>query len=149
MKEKFEKLPKPLQTQIAIKLIGAAVFLFLFAVILIGFRDFIFSLPCLILSLFLAISGSWLCYNAFEGNYMCLQGVCESIETTGLRKRVKGILIRLENSSVVKVPVRQGMKMLRAGDTVIIYLSDQVPVYEHEGGYMISSYYALDMKKER
>lgn len=146
MRKKFDELPAPLQKQIAIRLVGGAIFLFLFAVILIGFRDFYFSLPCLLLTVFLLISGLKLCYNSLAGNYMCVQGVCEEIETAGIRKRIKGILVHLEGSTV-KIPIRQGMKKLSIGDTVIIYLSDRTPVYERDGGYMICSYYALDMKK--
>ncbi|BCZ37856.1 hypothetical protein GVanDAA622_25470 [Enterococcus faecium] len=47
----------------------------------------------------------------------------------------------------MKIPIRQRMKVLSIGDTVIIYLSDKTPVYEHEGSYMICSYYALGTKK--
>ena len=146
MKKKFDGLPAPLQKQIAVRLAGGVVFLFLFAVILIGFRDFYFALPCLLFSGFLLISGLKLCYNSLTGDYMCVQGVCEGIETASVRKRIKAILVRLEGSTV-KIPVRQGMKALSVGDTVIIYLSDRTPVYERDGGYMICSYYALDMKK--
>ena len=57
MKEKFYGLPAPLQKQIAIRIAGGAVFLLLFVSILLGFRDFYFSLPCLLLSGFLLING--------------------------------------------------------------------------------------------
>ena len=77
---------------------------------------------------------------------MCIQGTCEKIETVGLRKRTKGIWVQLEGN-VVKIPIRQRMKVLSIGDTVIIYLSDKTPVYEHEGNYMICSYYALGIEK--
>ena len=146
MKERFYELPAPLQKQIAIRIVGGAVFLLLFVIILLGFRDFYFSLPCLLLSGFLLINGIRLCYNSFAGTYMCIQGTCEKIETAGLRKRTKGIWVQLEGN-VVKIPIRQRMKVLSIGDTVIIYLSDKTPVYEHEGNYMICSYYALGIEK--
>ena len=146
MRKKFGELPVPLQKQIAVRLVGGAVFLFLFAVILLGFRDFYFSLPCLLLSGFLLINGIRLCYNSFAGDYMCIQGICEKIEMSGIRKRIKGIWVQLEGN-VVKIPIRQRMKALSIGDTVIIYLSDKTPVYEQEGSYMICSYYALGTEK--
>lgn len=146
MREKFARLPAPLQKQTVIRVVGGTVFLFLFAVILIGFRDFYFSLPCLLFAGFLLISGLKLCYNSLAGDYMCVQGVCGGIETAGIRKRIRSILVGLEGSTL-KIPVRQGMKALSVGDTVIIYLSDRTPVYEQEGGYMICSYYALGMEK--
>ena len=139
MKERFYELPAPLQKQIAIRIVGGAVFLLLFVIILLGFRDFYFSLPCLLLSGFLLINGIRLCYNSFAGNYMCIQGTCEKIETVGIWVQLEG--------NVVKIPIRQRMKVLSIGDTVIIYLSDKTPVYEHEGNYMICSYYALGIEK--
>ncbi len=146
MRERFCGLPEPLQKQAAVRIAGGMLFLFLFAAILIGFRDFYFSLPCLLFSGFLLISGLKLCYNSLAGDYMCVQGICEGIETTGIRKRIKGILVRLEGNKL-RIPVRQGMKKLSVGDTVIIYLSDRTPVYEQDGDYMICSYYALGMEK--
>lgn len=115
MRERFCGLPEPLQKQAAVRIAGGALFLFLFAAILIGFRDFYFSFPCLLFSGFLLISGLKLCYNSLAGDYMCVQGVCEGIETAGIRKRVRGILVRLEGSTL-RVPVRQGMKRLSVGD---------------------------------
>lgn len=119
MKERFYELPAPLQKQIAIRIVGGAVFLLLFVIILLGFRDFYFSLPCLLLSGFLLINGIRLCYNSFAGNYMCIQGTCEKIETGRAPKKNQRDLgstggKRSENSYSAKNEV------LSIGDTVII-----------------------------
>lgn len=147
MREQFEKLPKAIQKQVIIRLAGGSVFLFLFFVILVCFRDLYFGLPCLILSVFLFVNGGWLFYNGVSGNYVCVEGICEEIEKFGIRKRIRSIRIALEQNSL-KIPIRQRMKTLAVGDTVTVYVSDKMPVYEHEDGYMICSYYALEIKKE-
>ena len=90
MKERFYELPVPLQKQIAIRLVGGAVFLLLFIIILLGFQDFYFSLPCLLLSGFLLINGIRLCYNSFAGNYMCIQEPARKLRRPGSEKEPKG-----------------------------------------------------------
>lgn len=92
------------------------------------------------------VNGGWLLYNSLQGNYLCVQGVCEQIETTGIRKRVKSICVSIDKN-MLHVPVKRKAKGIAQGDTVILYLSDKTPVYEKDGGYMICSYYALEIKK--
>lgn len=136
-------LPQALRKQVLIRTLLGAGFLILFFVILASFRDFYFSIPCLLLSAVLLGNGGWLLVQGIRKNYIRLEGVCDKIETAGIRKRVRSIRILLEQDTL-KIPIRQGMKQLAVGDTVIVYLSDRTPVYEQEGGYMICSYFALE-----
>ena len=76
---------------------------------------------------------------------MRLQGECVQIETTGLRKRIRFIYLALEQG-IVKVSVRHRIRKLVEGDIVTIYVAEQTPVYEKEGVYIISSYYALETR---
>ena len=146
MREQFDKLPKTIQNQIIIRIAGGIVFFILFFIILIRFRDKYFYLPCLLFSGFLLVNGGVLFFNCASGNYICVEGVCESIEKFGIRRKIRSISITVDNSRV-KIPIRQRMKALSIGDTVIVYVSDKTPVYEYENGYMICSYYALETKK--
>ncbi len=147
MKTQFNKLPKIIQNQIIIRIAAGIVFFVLFFIILLCFRDKYFYLPCLLFSAFLLVNGGVLLFNCINGNYICIEGVCESVEKFGIRRRIRNISISVDNSRV-KIPIRQRMKSLSVGDTVIVYVSDKTPVYEHENGYMICSYYALEIKKE-
>ncbi len=146
MKEKFSNIPKSLQKQILVRLIAGMVFLLLLIVILVCFRDLYFALPCLLLSGFLFINGIHLFYNGSKGKYICIYGICEHIETFGIRKRIKAIGIAFDGYSL-RIPVRERMKRLSIGDTVIVYLSETTPVYEQDGEYMVCSYYALEAEK--
>lgn len=146
MREQFDKLPKTIQNQIIIRFAGGVLFVFLFVVILICFRDMYFYLPCLVFSAFLFANGGFLFYNGIKGNYICIEGICENIETFGIKRKIRSISITLDENSI-KIPIRQRMKRLSVGDTVIVYVSDKTPVYEYENGYMICSYYALETKK--
>nr|WP_300563499.1 hypothetical protein [uncultured Acetatifactor sp.] len=49
---------------------------------------------------------------------------------------------------MIEMPVRHRIRNLNKGDTVIVYLSEKTPVYEQENGYMVCSYYALEIGKE-
>lgn len=146
MKEKFYSLPKPLQKQILIRSGAGMVFLLLLVIILICFHDLYFCLPCLLLSGFLLINGGCLLYSGSKGSYIRIQGTCEQIEAFGIRKRIRSIRIAFDGYTV-KIPVRQRMKRLSTGDTVIVYLSEKTPVYEQDGEYMVCSYYALETEK--
>lgn len=146
MKENFYHLPKPLQKQVLIRLAAGAVFLLLMIVIFICSRDLYFVLPCALLSAYLLINGGRVFYQGYRGEYVCIRGTCEEIETVGIRKRIKSIRIAFDGYSV-RIPVRQRMKRLVVGDTVIVYLSEKAPVYEQDGGYMICSYDAMETEK--
>lgn len=147
MKEKLCSLPRPLQKQVLIRLAAGVVFIFLTVMIFICFRDLYFALPCALMSVYLLINVGRVFYNGYRGDYVRIQGICEEMETVGIRKRLKSIRIAFDGYSV-KIPVRQRLKRLAVGDTVTVYLSEKAPVYEQDGGYMICSYDALETEKE-
>ena len=93
------------------------------------------------------VNGGLLFYNGTEGNFISVRGVCRQIETTGIRKRIRNLYIDTE-PYILKLPVRQRIRNLDKGDTIIVYLSEKTPVYEQDNGYMICSYYALEIRKE-
>lgn len=142
MKEMLCRLPKALQTHIQIRFLLGSVCLVLTLAILILFGDLVFAFPCLVLAVFLFINGIILFYNGYNGNFVCIRGVCEQIEKVGIRKWTKSIGITF-NGNLLRIPVRQRMKSLSVGDTVIVYLSEKTPVYEQNGEYMVCSYYAM------
>lgn len=77
---------------------------------------------------------------------MCVEGICEHIETTGLRKRIKSITIELAENKL-KIMIRHRIKRIAVGDTVVVYLAESTQVYDRDDGYLIGSYYALDIGK--
>ena len=128
MKERFKALPEVLQWQIISRFAGGVGFLLLFIVIVIFYRNVYLWLPSLFFMAVLIVSGSVLLYNSIKGNYVSVAGVCENIEVTGIRRRVKRITLKLEENSLT-ISVRHRIKKLKVGDTVIVYLSVKTPVY--------------------
>lgn len=146
MKERFKQIPAVLQKQILLRFTVGVLFLILFAVILFYFRDYYLYLPCLVFAGFLIVNGGLLFYNSLIGNYICVQGVCEQIEVIGFRKRVKEIYVGLDQNTL-RIVIKHRIKRIAVGDTIIVYLSDKTPVYEQHDGYMVCSYYAIEIKK--
>ena len=145
MKEKFKSLPEALQWQILSRFAGGVGFLLLFVVIMIFYRNMYLWLPSLFFMVLLIVSSSVLLYNSIKGNYVSVAGVCENIEVTGIRRRVKRITLKLEENSLT-ISVRHRIKKLKIGDTVIVYLSVKTPVYPTANGYDAFSYYAMEIR---
>ena len=76
---------------------------------------------------------------------MSVSGICENIEFTGIRRRVKSITLKLEENTI-KVSARHKIKKLKVGDTVIVYLSAKAPVYPQDDGYVVFNYYAMEVR---
>ncbi len=145
MRERFGKMPQALQKQVLFRSGVSFLFWLLFIIILISFQDIYLILPCLLLACYLTGSSIWLFYQSVAGNYMHLQGECIRLETIGIRKRVRSVHLALEQG-IVKIPVRQRIRRLSEGDTVNIYVAEKTPVYERDGIYIISSYYAMEIQ---
>lgn len=60
----------------------------------------------------LIVSGAILFYNSIKGNYVSVSGVCENIEVTGIRRRVKRITLKLEENSLT-VSIKHRIKNSR------------------------------------
>ena len=147
MKDGFKRLPQALQRQVVIRLAAGAGFILMFLAVQLGLGDIYLSLPCLFFGGVMIVNGSLLFYNGVKGNFIRVQGVCRQVETAGIRKRIRNICIGTELYTI-KMPIRHRIRNLDKGDTVIVYLSEKTPVYEQENGYMVCSYYALEIGKE-
>lgn len=147
MKDKFKHLPDALQKQIIFRFAIGNGFFVLFLIVQFCTGDIYFSLPCVVFGGVVIVNGGLLLYNSTKGNYISVRGVCRRIETIGIRKRIKNLYIDTEPYTL-KLPVRQRIRSLNKGDTIIVYLSEKTPVYEQDNGYMICSYYALEIRKE-
>lgn len=145
MKKKFKALPEVLRLQILSRFAAGVGFLVMLIVILIFYRSVYLWLPSMFFMVLLIVNGLFLLYNSINGNFVSVAGVCEHIEVTGIRKRVKSITLRLEENSL-KVSVRQRIRKMKLGDTVIVYLSVKTPVYPQDDGYVVFNYYAMEVR---
>ena len=146
VRECLKKLPLALKKQ-ALSQMGAGGG-FLFLTILIGILepDPVLLLPGGFVTIYLVGSGLWLLVQTVRGNYIHLQGECIGIETKGIRKRVQSVEL-LQEQGIVKIPVWGRIGNLSEGEMVELYVSEKAPVYEQEGYYTISEYYAVSIHR--
>ena len=147
MREKFKSIPFPLQKQIISRFAAGLLFVFLFLIVLFCFWDVYLFLPCVFFAVFLIVNAILLFYNSHKGNFVSVEGRCEHIETTRVRKRIKSITLELVENKL-KIVIRHRIKKLAVGDTVVVYLAKSTQVYDIDEGYLINNYYALDIRKE-
>lgn len=150
MKEKWKKLPEGMKRLIAIRSAVAVLCLFLFFTVLFLFGDTLLYTPFLLGVLLLIISIARLLYVATQGYYITIKGICVHLDITPLRRRIKEITLECEGetSILLTMPIRERLKGLSVGDTVVVYVSDKTPVYQRNGDYWIADYYAVEIKKE-
>lgn len=142
MKELFKSIPKPLQKEIFLRLVGMILGIFLFILFLILYKDWRFWLPCVILSVMCLASAGTLFFRCVYGKYVVVEGVCTDIDKTLIRKRVKAIHIRNDQFSI-KIVNAKRIRNLSIGDTVIVYVAENSAVYDVDGVKVICYYLAM------
>ena len=142
MKEMFNKIPTILKKQIIIRLILGVVFEILFLLIICFTGDFLLSMPCLVIWIYLFASGFMLIYNCVTGHCISVTGQCVEIRKSTIFKRVKTIFITSEQG-IIKIPNRRLLRRLSVGDSVVVYMSDKTSVYEQDNVKVICNYYAI------
>ena len=147
LREQFRLIPEALKKQILIRGVLSVAALLLFVFVLIYTKEFSFALPCIALSLFMIVNSTQLLYNCIRNKYVVVQGICKKVEKTTFRKRVKSLSLEVENR-ILTLPVRHRLKAPSVGDEISIYLPENAPVYEKDGGYHVYSFYALEINRK-
>ena len=142
MKNAFLQIPRPLQKQILLRLLGAILGLFLLILFLIVYKDWRFWVPCVILLVMCLASAGSLFYRCISGKYVIVEGVCTDIEKSMIRRRVKAIYIRNDRFSIKLVNAKR-IRNLSIGDTVAVYVADNSAVYDVDGVKVICYYLAM------
>ena len=142
MKKAFLDIPRPLQKQILLRLLGAVLGLFLLILFLIVYKDWRFWIPCVILTVMCLASAGTLFFRCVLGKYVVVEGICTDIDKSLIRKRVKAIYIRNDQFSI-KIVNAKRIRNLSIGDTVTVYVADNSAVYDVDGVKVICYYLAM------
>ena len=142
MKNAFLQIPRPLQKQILLRLLGAILGLFLLILFLIVYKDWRFWTPCVILTVMCLASAGTLFFRCVLGNYVVVEGICTDIDKSMIRRRVKAIYIRNDQFSI-KIVNAKRIRNLSIGDTVTVYVADNSAVYDVDGVKVICYYLAM------
>lgn len=143
MKEKFLRIPAPLQKQILLRMGGCVAGLIMLLLVLSYGGDWRFLIPCVAFAL-LCLTGSVSLFDrCLQQKYVVVDGPCTEIERTPLRRRIKAVYLRNDRHSIKLVNVRK-MRNLTIGDTVRIYVPEDASVYEIDGSQVICNYLAIE-----
>ena len=129
MREKFEKIPPPLQKQIIMRCGAALVSLLLMVVSLLLEGNLYLSLSVLLFFAFYGFSALQLLYRAVTDQIVVIRGHCTGLEKTPMRRRIKTLYLW--------------------SDPHTVYTATGTPVYENEGCQQLSTYLAIDFLKGR
>lgn len=146
IRENFKKIPEPLQKEI-LKRIGYSTLVIAVSLILIlTTNDWILSVPCLFISLYLCITAITLYINSVKGKIICITGICVEIERSRFKRNGKSISLDVEGKCV-KLPFKRRIKGVQEGSTVSVYMNEKTKVYNNQLGFVICDYYILELEK--
>lgn len=146
MKYNFKQLPKSLKKNIYSKF-GLGFLFLTFFILICCFMEYpFFSVAPAAFAIFLLIDGVTMLFRCLGGEYVQILGVCKEVHKSRLRGRVKCILIETEHG-IIRLNVKIKLRPFREGDNVTLYLPNNATVYEHKGEFVVSEFYAIEIRK--
>lgn len=146
MKKEFQKLPPALQKQILIRFGAGVLSLVLFIIAAVAYREFYVCVSFLLFGIVFGIAGAMLLIRTFQGRFVAVEGICNQVERTSIRRRPKAIYFPVD-PHIVKVCLRHRLKNIAEGDGVIVYVADNMPVYQQDGCEVLNGYLAVEIRK--
>ena len=110
MREKFEKIPPPLQKQIIMRCGAALVSLLLMVVSLLLEGNLYLSLSVLLFFAFYGFSALQLLYKAVTDQIVVIRGHCTGLEKTPMRRRIKTLYL-WSDPHIVKIQIWESTDM--------------------------------------
>ena len=144
MKEQWKDAPITLKRQIYKRMGVGILFLILGIITWTVSKDFMFTIPCFIGSVFFALNGAGVLFASLLKRYIVLSGECVRLEQTRFLKRTKVVYL-ITDYGKVKLPIRRNIHGLQIGVQVRCYISLKTSVYEYGGVQTVSDYYAIEV----
>ena len=144
--KKLKELPFPILNQIIKYWILAVGTLFFSIALSIAYKDFSFLLPSLAISIVLTIFSFRIANKFHNGEYFRIQGTCQQIEYTTVRKQIKSITISVEEKDktiLLKLNAKKKRKSLWTGCRIEVFLDTKATVSEKDGIHIVSNYLTL------
>ena len=137
MRKEYHDFPAVLRKQILIRIAGSILgFVLILAVIVAG-GGIQQLLPGFTIALGFMSDTAFLFYRCLEKRYVVIRGICEQIEFSSFRKRIKSVQIQCDGKTVKLVGQLHNLRNLKIGDELEVYVADTAPVYEDDGIYLV------------
>lgn len=147
MIKQFQNIPSALQKQILIRLAGTGLGVIMIMLVLAYRGSIQLLMPGIAISLTFLAGALNLYYRCVEGRYVVLHGVCESVDRSRLRRRLKSIQIRCGDKTIQFSAQQHLFRHVQVGNVLAVYIADSAPVYENDGIHVITNILAI--RKER
>ena len=141
----FRKYPPILQKQILIRLAAGIAAYMILPIIWLCKGGLELMLPFICFGTVFLISAVQLYTRCEEKGYVVIRGICTQVDRTGLRRRLKDIYVQEEQFTVRIVRPAMWIRSIHVGDSIMIYLADNAPVYEMAGCKVV--YHPLAVEK--
>ena len=144
--KKLKELPFPILNQIIKYWILAVGTLFFSITLSMAYKDFSFLLPAFAISVGLTLFSFRITNKFHNGEYLRIQGVCQQIEYTAVRKQIKSITLRVEEKDKVillKLNTKKKRKSFWVGCPVEVFLDTKATISEKDGIHIVSNYLTL------
>lgn len=82
-----------------------------------------------------------------KGNYKTLAGLCISSDIAGYRRQLRHIVIEDKRDNTrysFDISSKKKDKIV-TGDKVVLYIPSNLPLYQRNGAYAVTSYYAYEL----
>lgn len=137
MRKEYHDFPAVLRKQILIRIAGSFLgFVLILAVIAAG-GGIQLLLPGITITLVFLSDAVILFHRCLEKRYVVIRGLCEQLEFSVFRKRVKSVQIQCDGKTVKLVGQLHNLRNLKIGDELEVYVADTAPVYEDDGIYLV------------
>ena len=111
-------------------------------------KDVYICLPSTAAVVFFAASAYLIFRRATQGDYLVVSGICQSIELSTMKRKVKSIVL-LADGQTIQVMLQGRMRKIAAGAAIDLYLAKNAPIYEKDGKKLLYSYIAIDIVNAR
>lgn len=148
MRMKYQMLPQALQKQILLRIVAAAMCIFLFTLSAAISRDWYLSASFLLIGSVSGIAGTVLFAQAVRGKYVVVEGIFRKIELTTFRRKPKMIYLTADQH-IIKVHLHHYLKNAEIGDGIIVYIADSMPIYQEDDYEIVNGYLAMEVRKTK
>lgn len=147
IQKKLAELPKALEEQIYLRC-GFGLAALVLGIIFLFASSIYLALPWFMLCAYLRGNGLMMAGRCSTGGYTRIEGVCREVERIGLRKRIRTVVLIVDDIPMRVLVRGKNQNSIHEGDTVTVFTADSTPVYVKDGYDYICSYYVLQVKRD-
>ena len=137
MRKEYHDFPAVLRKQILIRIAGSVLGVVIILAVTAARGGIQLLPPGITITLVFLSDAVILFHRCLEKRYVVIRGLCEQLEFSVFRKRVKSVQIQSGGKTVKLVGQLHNLRNLKIGEELEVYVADTAPVYEDDGIYLV------------